>query len=536
MHMHSRSCYYIVLRHSNRRANKTILFCLLPSCTCFIKLSLSLSLSVSLKSMILFPNDPLLVAGVASFCIVLRFSSDLIDDFSAASQKSADDDEKKNNDDENVNVNENVNDGENAGGDDGNDGNDGNGNDHVKTSFLAKARWLFRKLSTSNSGSTEDETLLLPSKPTTATTTNIKPPSSSTSSTSSSSSNQGVVANSNYGTLDTAIDVENQRDNAIANSIANSIANNIKPKSKLESSIPPISLSIHLLLFAYFFTTTIFVGIQYSPEYANAVVLYGTAPLACVSFAALLGILMNLRDYGRRRFGMFQRVMYTSSSVLFLFGCFVPLLHGLGDGQRDGLGDGQGGLEGLSKVDLTTCIMLAIYALLAFAECRICHYPMEVDEDTATTDTTTKINKKKQKAKLTTSALLTILKPYFWPHATSTSATLNRLRAITTWFCVLLSKVCSIGAPIFIGKASTALTRLEYREAMWYSVYYAGARLGSSVFKECQGLLYLFVAQAAFVELSEGKCEREEIRRVRRNKCVCGGRCVWGGGGVRKKK
>ena len=125
--------------------------------------------------------------------------------------------------------------------------------------------------------------------------------------------------------------------------------------------------------------------------------------------------------------------------------------------------------------------MLAVYALLAFAECRICHYPMDKEDHDHDT-TTTAPNKKEPKAKLTTRALLTILKPYFWPHATSTSATLNRARAITTWLCVLLSKVCSIGAPIFIGKASTALTRLEYSEAVWYSVYYAAARLGSSVF------------------------------------------------------
>jgi len=411
--------------------------------------------------MIPFPNDPLLIAGVASFCIVLRFSSDLIDDFSAASQKSADDDEKKNNDDDD----------DNAVDDDG-----GGGNGGINSSFLDKARWLFRKIILSSSSEEEESgredeiSLIIPSK-----TTTIEP----------TSSNQGG-ANSNYGTLDTAIDVENQQDNSNAN-------NNIKSKSKLESSIPPLSLSIHLLLFAYFSSSTILVGIQYSPKYAHAI--YGAAPLGCVSLATLLGIIMNLRDYQRRRFGIFQRVMYTSSTILFLFGCLVLLLlygHDHGHGQ-------------LSKVDMTTCIMLAVYALLAFVECRICHYPMEEDDDDDDTinNTTATANKKKRKAKLTTSALLTILKPYFWPHATSTSATLNRVRAISTWLCVLLSKVCSIGAPIFIGKASTALTRLEYGQAMWYSVYYAGARLGSMVFNECQGLLYLFVAQAAFVELSE---------------------------------
>ena len=97
----------------------------------------------------------------------------------------------------------------------------------------------------------------------------------------------------------------------------------------------------------------------------------------------------------------------------------------------------------------------------------------------------------------------TILKPYFWPDATTTSATLNRIRALATWIFVASSKACSLTAPIFLGKASTALTRGDYSNAIRYIIYYSLIQFAASTFKESQSLIYLKVAQAAFVQLSE---------------------------------
>ena len=127
---------------------------------------------------------------------------------------------------------------------------------------------------------------------------------------------------------------------------------------------------------------------------------------------------------------------------------------------------------------------------MSIIEGRVCQYPEIVTDEG-------------KKMKLNKRALLTILTPYFWPHATATSAVLNRVRAITTWLFVGSSKACSLTAPILLGKASTALTRFDYDTAIKYSIFYALAQLGSSTLKEAQSLVYLRVAQAAFVQLSE---------------------------------
>mmetsp|Transcript_14914 Transcript_14914/g.27143 ORF Transcript_14914/g.27143 Transcript_14914/m.27143 type:complete len:916 (+) Transcript_14914:127-2874(+) len=400
--------------------------------------------------MLVFANNPLATAGVAVICILLRLSADLIAAFSDAAQKSADADE-------------NV-----IGDDTAGDGGVADDDAVVGTNsaFLSKV-WCdgsitgftkyflqlcgYPSTTESNHGEDDDGSSLLQSS---------KP------------SSQGGAS---YGTIingkqkmqsDDPADLENQDCNN---------GDNRKPKSALEASLPIISFGMHLVLFAYFLSATILTtGFQSSsyPAYTNAI--YGSAPLGCVTAATFLGVVLNLRDFHRKRFGTFQRVMYTSTTVLFLFGCAALIIFG--------------GTS--SKVDTATLSMLVLYTILAITECRVCQYP----------DANTKEGKK---AKLTTGALMKILKPYFWPHATATSATLNRIRAISTWLMVLLSKACSLTAPIFLGKASTALTRFEYGTAIRFSIYYAALRLGYSVFKECQGLLYLFVAQAAFVELSE---------------------------------
>jgi ABC-type multidrug transport system fused ATPase/permease subunit len=141
-------------------------------------------------------------------------------------------------------------------------------------------------------------------------------------------------------------------------------------------------------------------------------------------------------------------------------------------------------------VDYVTLSCLIVYAILAITEGRVCRYPRV-------------ITKEGKKAKLNKVMLLKILKPYFWPHATATSAAINRVRAITTWLCVASAKACSLSSPIYLGKALTALTRSDYELTIRYAVYYALLQLASSTFKECQSLVYLKVAQAAFVQLSE---------------------------------
>ena len=108
----------------------------------------------------------------------------------------------------------------------------------------------------------------------------------------------------------------------------------------------------------------------------------------------------------------------------------------------------------------------------------------------------------KQK-KLSWSAIFILVKPYVWPDATDSSAVANRLRAIGTWFCVIASKVCGLISPLYLGWASTALAHQDYAACIRYSVLYSFISWLGSTFREGQSLMYLKVAQAAFVQLSE---------------------------------
>jgi ATP-binding cassette, subfamily B, heavy metal transporter len=96
-----------------------------------------------------------------------------------------------------------------------------------------------------------------------------------------------------------------------------------------------------------------------------------------------------------------------------------------------------------------------------------------------------------------------LLKPYFWPDATNTTALWNRVCAIATWFCVVSSKACGLVAPLMLGKAATALAHQDYRDCIKFSILHAMFTFMASTFKEGQSLVYLSVAQAAFVQLSE---------------------------------
>mmetsp|Transcript_11125 Transcript_11125/g.18335 ORF Transcript_11125/g.18335 Transcript_11125/m.18335 type:complete len:917 (-) Transcript_11125:49-2799(-) len=254
------------------------------------------------------------------------------------------------------------------------------------------------------------------------------------------------------------------------------------PKGAIEAFIPITSLIVHLGLLLYFLTATILTAtstVASRPEFANAV--YDAVPLGCATVAVFIGTIMNLRDFHRKRFGSLQRGLYSISALILLVGCIILIVLPSPDGVVSASPTG---------VDFGSISCLAIYAILAITEGRVCRYP-EVK------------NKEGKKAKLNKRALLTILKPYFWPDATATSAAINRVRAITTWVCVASAKGCSLYAPILLGKASTALTRLDYETAIKNVVFYTVTQLAGSTLKECQSLIYLKVGQAAFVQISE---------------------------------
>lgn len=100
--------------------------------------------------------------------------------------------------------------------------------------------------------------------------------------------------------------------------------------------------------------------------------------------------------------------------------------------------------------------------------------------------------------KLTVWEVVRTLKPYFWPRQQK-----GKVAVGLTWAFVAGSKVTGVVAPLFIAKATNALTKGDIKGSMEASVVYGCLLFGSKLLKEFQGLVYLGVSQAAFTDLSE---------------------------------
>jgi len=104
-----------------------------------------------------------------------------------------------------------------------------------------------------------------------------------------------------------------------------------------------------------------------------------------------------------------------------------------------------------------------------------------------------------------------VLKPYFWPTTGRPAEVLmNRIRALTTWACVVLSKVSNIISPIFLARATNALasalreSKPEISAEIWWPlVEYAALVFLSKALKEAQSLVYIKVQQAAYIEIAD---------------------------------
>lgn len=197
-----------------------------------------------------------------------------------------------------------------------------------------------------------------------------------------------------------------------------------------------------------------------------------------------LGALMTGRDLKRERLGTMSRVFYLSAALTM----WAPICFCYYTGRPASVfGD---------ELILNA---MGMYFLLAVAECLFLDLPFQTEEMTSALQDTAPPKKKR----LSRSAVVTLLKPYFWPDETSDSAMVNRFRAIMTWICVILSKLCNLASPIYIGWASTALAHEDYWSCAIYSIIYSAIQFVGATLKEGQSLIYLQVAQAAFVQLSE---------------------------------
>ena len=108
-----------------------------------------------------------------------------------------------------------------------------------------------------------------------------------------------------------------------------------------------------------------------------------------------------------------------------------------------------------------------------------------------------------QKKAMSFFQLMYVLRPFFWPSEGSDGATVNRLRATSTWAAVGLSKASSLIAPFYLSKATNSLAEGDFGNAWRTLVAFAVLRFLSSFLKEMQTILYIKVKQQASIELQE---------------------------------
>jgi hypothetical protein len=225
-----------------------------------------------------------------------------------------------------------------------------------------------------------------------------------------------------------------------------------------------IVMAVILLLFA-----TLGLGVAAGGSSARAFTLWAAV---WTSVEAV----MSLRDASRARYGIFQRILRWLTAVLL-------------------------GLSATStKLPYLTMILVVLVFVLAVYDDS---YSVKQRQPTSAHTEASSPAAGESGGKLSRQAMLILLKPYVWPDATTNTAFWNRVRAIATWVCVILSKVCNLTSPLMLGNASTALAHQDYNLAVRYSIAYAMISWTGSLLKECQSLVYLRVAQAAFVQLSE---------------------------------
>jgi ABC-type transport system involved in Fe-S cluster assembly fused permease/ATPase subunit len=200
----------------------------------------------------------------------------------------------------------------------------------------------------------------------------------------------------------------------------------------------------------------------------------------------IFGAILTYRDSERERFGYVTKFFYLATVLTIaipMTACYFK--------NRSSTFSG----------DEVVVNIMGLYMLLAIGESFF--IPTGGSDAPRISEDGSIVKTKSNEGKLSTIAITRLLKPYVWPDKTADSAVTNRIRACMTWVCVIFSKGCNLSAPILLGKASTALAHQQYTECIYHAIAYAMVQFFGSLFREGQSLVYLKVAQAAFVQLSE---------------------------------
>lgn len=235
----------------------------------------------------------------------------------------------------------------------------------------------------------------------------------------------------------------------------------------------PSALSLRFQLFL----VVILLGVSMVKNGGSSCVLSKGLVWSCI-IVIVFGAILTYRDAERERFGYVSRILYLATA----FTLAIPMTTYYFNNRKSTFSG-----------DEVIVNIMCLYGLLTVGESLF--VPIPRGQSSSGDD--------EKGGKLSTSAIATLLKPYVWPNKTADSAFMNRIRVGLTWVCVIMSKVCNLTAPILLGKASTALAHQQYSNCIWYSCAYATVQFFASLFREGQSLVYLRVAQAAFVQLSE---------------------------------
>mmetsp|Transcript_37482 Transcript_37482/g.77758 ORF Transcript_37482/g.77758 Transcript_37482/m.77758 type:complete len:894 (-) Transcript_37482:401-3082(-) len=235
-----------------------------------------------------------------------------------------------------------------------------------------------------------------------------------------------------------------------------------------------------------------------------------TAPITVSIFPAsilvstvliwVVEIVCLILDSERVRYGSFARIVRLTAMLILWVTYMTRYLTTRKDTGNDTPNDKEA--SSISPANLVILIHVTLAVLWAIADGWITtQYPTPARRESLT--------QAAGKPTLSRQAVLTLIQPYFWPSVATGDATAfwNRVRAIATWVCVIGSKACNLVTPLLLGQASTALAHGEYNAAIRYSIFYAFLKWLGNTFKEGQSLVYLKVAQAAFVQLSETSFE-----------------------------
>ena len=70
--------------------------------------------------------------------------------------------------------------------------------------------------------------------------------------------------------------------------------------------------------------------------------------------------------------------------------------------------------------------------------------------------------------------IVIILTPFFWP-----DNSLSKLRSISTWLLVILSKLCTLLAPLYLSAATNMIANGHYTNAVWNVAIFAALKFFS---------------------------------------------------------